>query len=349
MPKLFKYIVLLFLTFNIPNAKSAEVVFEPFEEDLKEELPMPSFTGASSLPHPVVLRQVLDNPSNTPIGKLFMLAQYFEARYPDKSLDLDFSEDVALIFPELNAAEVQKTTKYIKSAIRLYRLGKQKIKEIQEEKLTPKDPPLIVSDDQYAVIGDREYIPTNENEVAIISDFKKVVGYSSNQREIEAMEAFFQRKLAEKGNNTDFEHFRQMLSKLDWTKFTSYGVTEPSPFVGKAGIGSWVEASSFRARLISDTARIGEKDTLILGLHVDVPNHRFMLASTLSDILTKPQIEIINSENLDSFEIFTPLPVQGLSDQMISAYRGDFAFPIKIKLSEPNKPFQIETKLTFQS
>jgi len=343
-----KYIVLFLLSFNISALKASEVTFEPFENDEQiKELP-PNFTGASSLPHPVQLRETL-NKTDSSLGKLFILARYFEARYPGEVVDLDFSQDVALIFPDMTEGQVQTATKYIRTAIHLYRLGKEKIDEYKKEKLAPKDPPLVVDEDQYAIIGDREYIPTKDDEVAIISDFKKVISYTSNPREIEAMDAFYQRKLSAKKTKTDFENFRLMLSKLDWSKFTSYGVTEPSPFVGNAGIGTWVEHDGFKARLLSDVARINAQGSLILGLHVAVPGHRFMLASNLSENLQKPQIEITNSKNVRSYEIFYPMPVQVTSEIMISAYRGDFAFPIKINLEKANEPFEITTKISFQS
>ena len=348
MLNLFKYIVVLFLSFNISNAIASEVIFEPFDEPEAPQ-PTPSFTNASSLPHPVQMREIINDSSSSPLGKLFILARYFEARYPDNSLDLDFSEDISLIFPEMNADEVQKTMNYTKKAIRLYRLGKEKFENYQKEKLAPKDPPLIVSNDQYAIIGDTPYIETSNDEVAVISDFKKVISYGSNPREIEAYEAFYERMLTSKKDQTDFEHLRTMLSKVDWSQITSYGTTKPSPFVGNAGIGSWVEADSFRARLISDTARIGAKKSLILGLHIFVPNHRFILASNLPNDLNKPKIRITNAENVASYEIFEPLPVQVTSEQMIGAYRGDFAFPIKIELKEANKPLKFETEIAFEN
>lgn len=350
MLSLFRYIVIFFFAFNICISNAAEVVFEPFEDDEQEyEMPVVSFTGGASLPHPVQLREIVEQYSDSSISKLFTLAQYFEARYPGKSLDVDFSEDVALIFPKMDEKQVKTTVKYIKTAIRIYRLGKEKIQKIKEEKLAPKDPPLIVSDDQYAMVGDREYIETAKDEVAIISDFKKVIGYGNNPREIEATEAHIERLIASKEKKTDFERFRTMMRQLDWSKIMSYGVTEPSPFVGNAGIGSWIDSDSFRARLISDTARIGNLKQIVVGLHVIIPNHRFILASTLSDKLTKPRIELTNLKNIASYEVSYPIPVQIISDKTIGAYRGDFAFPIKITLQEPNKPVELTANLSFQN
>jgi len=345
----FKYIVFLFLTFNICAANAAEVIFAPDEGDEFADLKVPDFIESGNLPHPVQMREILLRKDNSPLGRLMLLGQYFDARYPDDALNVDFREDVALMFPEMPPEEVERTTTYIKAAIRIYRFSKEKIEEAKQEKLTPPDPPLIVSDDEYALLGDREYIATKEDEVAVISDFKKVIGYGSNPREIEAMEAYVERLRSENKAQTDYEHFRSMLKKIDWHELTSYGVTRPSPFVGNAGIGPFEEKDGFKARLIADTARIGDNDQMILGLHVDIPNHLFMLATDLNDELKKPKIEVVESQNMASYELFYPMPLQAVSSDMIGVYRGNFAFPIKTVLAEKNKPASFNINLSFES
>ena len=348
MSSLLKYIVFLLLTFNICISDAAEVVFEPDEEDV-QELKRPDFIEAGSLPHPVQIRQMLERDDYSTLHRLFILGQYFDARYPNDSLSVDFSKDVALIFPEMNEKEVQNTTAYIKTAIRLFRLSKEKIEQIKQEKLTPKDPPLVVSDDEYAILGDQEYVETIDGNVAIISDFKKVVGYGNNQREIEAMEAFVERMRSQNKKETDYEHFISMFNKLDWRALASYGVTRPSPFVGKAGIGSFEENEDIKTRLISDTARIGKQDEMIFGLHMEVPNHRFVLATNLNDQLQKPKIELVSGVNVADLEILEPMPLPLVSSELIGVYRGDFAFPMKVRLKEKNKPAYLKVQITLLS
>ena len=349
MFSLLKYIVFFFLFFNIGCLSASEVVFEPDEEDETENIYVPNFIETGNLPHPSQMREIIDRTDNSPIGRLLILGQYFEARYPDNVLDIDFSQDVALIFPEMTEKEIETTTSYIVKAIHLYRLSKEKIQEFKQKKLAPKDPPLILPDNEYAIVGDREYIPTNENEVAVVSDFKKVIGYGSNPREIEAMLAYSERLFSSRKKQTDFERFRSMLSKLDWSALTSYGVTRPSPFVGNAGIGDFDEKNDFKARLISDVARIGNLKTITLGLHVIVPNHRFMLAGYLPEHLHKPQIKFSDLSNIESYEIFEPMPVQAVAPELIAVYRGDFAFPVKITLKDANKPINLRADISFES
>ena len=206
-----------------------------------------------------------------------------------------------------------------------------------------------MDDAEYAVLGDQEYIETKDDEVAIISDFKKVVGYSGNPREIEAMALFVEKQRSQNKAQTDYEHFRSMLRQLEWKDLASLGVTKLSPFVGKAGIGAFEEKEDFKARLISDTARVGENGTFFAGLHVNVPGHLFMLATKLNDELQGPKIELTDLINVDSYEVFYPMPLPIVAHELIGVYRGDFAFPIKINVKEKNKPVSFKAKIAFQS
>ncbi len=347
MHAFFSYIVFLFLSFNVSAPLAAEIVFEPDDSDIPERI-RPDFISGSNLPHPIQMREILKNAESTPLGKLLVLGRYFDARYPGEKLEFDFSEDVSLIFPDLSAQELQKATNYIRTAVYIYRKTQEKVKEVQQQALTPKDPPLVVKDDEYAIIGDREYTPTPENQVAVISDFKKVIGYSHNKREIEAMEQWLYRS-SQDPRSTDMEKFKQMLSKIEFSKIPAYGVTLPSPFVGNAGIGKWVEQASIKARLISDTARISNTKEIIAALHLDIPNHRIILATNLDAQHQKPVIHLKNAENIESYEVFYPLPVQVIHRQMLGAYRGNFAFPIKLKLIDPNKPISFDAEISFQN
>ena len=179
MPKFLFYIVFLFFSFNISTAFSAEIVFEPLENDLNE-IQAPDFLNASNLPHPAQMYNILRKDENSPIGILMILGRYFDARYPKDTIKADFSEDVALIFPDLSPDDLQKTTDRIRTAVVIYRAIKQKIEETKQKALVPKDPPLIVSDDEYAIIGDRDYLEPQHDRFAVISDYKKVIGYSHN-------------------------------------------------------------------------------------------------------------------------------------------------------------------------
>ena len=343
---LFKYIVLFFCCFNIANVSLAEVIFDLDEEET--ELKRTSFIGAGSIPHPVQLRQILERKDSSAISNLLVLGRYFDAKYASSAIDKDLTPEISLIFPELSSQEIADLTDNVKSAIAFYRVGKEKVTEVTQKIITPKDPPLKVADDEYALVGDKEYLPVGENEYAVISDFKKVISYGNNPREIKAFDEKVRREREKKAKKTDFEKFKLMLDKIEFSKLASYGVTLPNPFVGNAGISPWIENNAYRARLISEYARINAQQEFLTALHVDIPNHRLMLALPFGQKLSKPEIHLKNAKNVASYEAFYPLPVQLTSDAMVGIYRGNFAFPIKIKPEKANEPVSFEVEFNFQ-
>ena len=347
MKTFFKYIVCFLLAFNTFECLRAEVILSLEQEEADEDLRTP-FINAGSLPHPVQLRQILDNEDDSSVGRLLLLGRYFDAKYPGDALKKDIKDEVALIFPEYDKGKIEEISHQIQMSIAAYRLGKQKADEIKQKLVAPEDPPLIVDDDEYALPGDRDYLFVEDGQYAVITDIKKVVGYGNNKREIKATEEKLRRDAEKSRPKTDFEKFQQMWDKIEFSKIPSYGVTLPNPFVGNAGIGNWVkDDGGYRARLISELARTGKTKEVLLGFHVDVPNHRLMLALPFKRGLQKPVINLKNTKNIASFEVFYPLPVQTLGVETAAVYRGNFVFPVKIVLEDPSKPTFLQADLTF--
>ena len=347
MVKLFEYIVFIFCCFNIFQTSNAEIILDIPEDEFEISEKTPFF-NVGSLPQPVHLRQILAKQNNSALSNIAILGRYFDAKYKKDALERDLRAELALIFPELSDDEIDKLSYQIKTVILIYREGKKKYHEVTQNLTTPKDPPLIVDDDEYAVLGDTEFIPVEEGKYAVITDFKKVIGYGNNPREIEAMEAKIRRDEDKKRKKTDFEKFKEMWDKIEFSKLTSYGVTEPNPFVGNAGIGDFTDDDDgYRARLVSEFARIGDKQEFLAALHIIVPNHRFMSAVNGAEGLKKPEIKLKNTENIADYEVFYPLAIGLSGDKMIGAYRGDFAFPIKIRLKDAQKPVSLDAEILF--
>lgn len=345
------YIVFLFSCFNFETAKAADsnetkVIFAPIADDEPKTLTLPE---ASNLPHPLRMQDLMTKEDTSWGGKLIILARYFDARYPGDQIEADFKPDLAQIFPEADEKDLDNTEMYLRFGIKLYRLVQEKISDFKTSSLLPKDPPLIVPDDEYAVLGDQPYIKAPENQFAIVSDFKKVIGYGHNLREKQAMDDFLERRFKTDEAQTDFEHFTSMLDKIEWDKILQYGISLPSPFIGNAGIGKYTKKDDFKIRLLSEEGRLGDNSEILAALHVFVPNHRFMLATSLDETHLKPEIKFTKTENIKSYEVFYPVPLTAVSEQMIGAYRGDFAFPIKLSIIDPKEPITLEAKLTFEN
>ncbi len=344
---LLKYIVFFIFCFNISALQAAEIIYN-FDENERpnESLIYPS---RNDLPHAARLRELLKNENNSPIGRMIIIGKYFDEKYPGNSINANFSTDIAQLFPELTQQEVYNRTNLIRQAVRIYRAGMQKYTEIKEQLLAPKEPPLIVDENDYALPGQHEYVDVPDGQVAVIYDFKKVLGYGNNPRDIKAMEAYRQKQLDDKKNKTAFEQFKSMVSKLEFSKIPFYGISLPNPFVGNAGIGEWQEQNGFKVRLLSNVARIAEQKEFLAAVHVNIPNHRFILSSSLSDELSKPEIELIEAENVQSYHVYYPLPVKVLNTDMIGAYAGDLAFPISLTTIDPHQGIKLKAKVIFQS
>lgn len=345
---LIKYIVFFMLTFNIINAKASNVELE-LEDDNKPQFISADFKGALNLPHPIMLHLMLDDKTSNTLGRLIAIAYYFEVKYKGEALNYDFSDDVAYIFPDLSPNEIDSKTSQIRMIIKTYRWGLTKYKQIAAELIAPKPTPIIIGDDDYAIKGSIDYIPVPEDSYAVINEFKKVVSYSQDPKDLEAMELYRQRQLDKKKNKTDFDKFRSMVNKIEFSKIHRYGVDLPNPFIGNAGIGKWVEDNEFKARAISEIAQINDAKEFIVAIHINSPAHRFILANNLSTDLQKPKIELVEQENIASYEVLYPLASQFVDEMMIAGYTDNFAIPVKITTTDSKKGISFVAKTTFQS
>ena len=342
-----KYIVFFIFCFNISALSAAEITYDFDEKIFNDELPVVS--GRLDLPHAARLRELLADDGNSPIGRIIILGKYFDEKYPGDLINTDFSADVADIFPELSQQEVYERTNTVRHVVHIYRAGMTKYNEIKESFLVPEEPPLLFDENDYDHPEQYSYIPVPEGQVAVVYDFKKVLSYGNNPRDKKAMEAYRQRQVDNKVNKTAFDKFKSMVEKLEFSKLPFYGISLPNPFVGNAGIGHWQDKEGFKVRLISDVATISNQQDFLAAIHVNVPNHRFMLATALSDTRLKPEIKIIESKNVKDYQVFYPLPVKFAHEDVVGAYAGDFAFPLKITTIDPNEDVWLKAEIGFQS
>ena len=331
MLSFFKYIVCFIFCFNITAANAAEVIAD-FDETLPAEL---EAFGRADLPDASQMQSILYNEDTNELGRIILLGKYFDAKYPDDLINNDFSSDVAAIFPELTQQEVYDRTNYIRHAVNLYRWGVNKYNNIKEKLTVPEEPPLIADDDEYDDPKKYTYIETDPDKTAVVYDFKKVLSYGSNPRDLKAIEAKKQREAESKQHKTGFDKFKAMASKIEFSKLPFYGISLPNPLVGNAGVGEWLYADGFKARLIAEIAEIKSADKFLGAIHAAVPQHRFMLATNLSENLQKPRIIFEEMQNIKAYKVYYPTPINVLNDKIVGGYAGDFAFPIEFETIEP--------------
>ena len=345
MLSIIRYIVFLIFCVNASTAFASEVVAD-IEKTPQYMMPV---TGRLDLPHPASMRDFVMKNSDDFIGRLLLLGKYFDEKYPGDLIEGDFSDDVALIFPELSPQEVYDRTKLIRRMVVFYRWGVEKYTDIKASFLAPKEPPLFLEADDFDQPQNYRYIEPQEQHFVLVQDFKKALTYGSNPKDVEAREAYQQRLIDAKGSKTAFEKFKSMIGKIEFSKIPFYGVSLPSPFVGNAGIGKWQSQNGFKVRVIADTATIKDVSEIMAAVHVIIPNHRFILAGNLSDELSKPDIKLADTFNVKDYQVLYPLPIKVASEEMIAAYAGDLAFPIKITTIDPTKPVAFKADFTFQN
>lgn len=345
MLSLFKYIVFFIFCFNIAAANAAEVIV-----DFDDETPVDfDALGRADLPDAAQMQSILYDENTNELGRVILLGKYFDAKYPDDQINADFSNDVAVIFPELSQQEVYDRTNYIRHAVNLYRWGVKKYTDIKAKLAAPEEPPLIANEDEYDDPKKYTYIETEPDKTAVVYDFKKVLTYGNNPRDLRAIEAKKQREAESKQHKTGFDKFKSMASKLEFAKLPFYGITLPNPLVGNAGVGEWLYEGGFKARLIAELAEIKSADKFLGAIHVGIPQHRFMLATNLSENLQKPRIIFEEMQNIKSYKVYYPTPINVLNDKIVGGYAGDLAFPIEFETIEPDKPVNLKAKVVFNS
>lgn len=344
MLTLLKYIVIFIFAVNITTVSAADVTLD-IKPDPAEIVPV---SGRLDLPHALSMRDFINQSTDSSVGKLIILGKYFDEKYPGDLINRDFSADVAVIFPELSPQEVYDQTKLIRNAVRLYRWGKQKYADIKASFLVPEEPPIMADENDFDQPQNYRYLETEDGKFVLVEDFTKVLSYGSNPRDVKAREAYQQRLADSKKQKTDFDKFKSMVAKLEFSKLPFYGVSLPNPLVGNAGVGPWQNKDGFKVRLISEMANINSLSQFTLAVHVDIPSHLFILANNLPG-LSKPQFEIVTSENIKSYNFFYPLPVKFTDEKMIAAYAGDPAFPITIETENPDLPITLKAKFSFEA
>lgn len=341
------YIVTFLCCFNIFSAYASNVTTE-FEEIDNDKISDDFFQTPVNLPPAFQIKAILEQNKNNSISNILLLGQYFDAKYPAERIDMNFEDDIRQIFPDLSKQQLYDYTSNIRLAIKTYRFAKQKYTEIKQQLIAPKEPPLIVDEKDYDLPQNHPYINADEGKFALVYDFKKVLSYSSDPKEIEAYKAYFERQVEKKKQKTDFDKFKLMFSKIEFSKLFQYGVTIPNPFVGNAGSGQWVEDSNgIKAKIISSVSEIYQTKEILAAAYLFIPSHRIMAATTLYGKAIRPQIKLTDMQNIESYEVLWPMPATLINQYMVGAYVGDFAVPIKLKLIDPDKPVNLKAEITF--
>ena len=138
-------------------------------------------------------------------------------------IDEDFRDDIVKHHLDYDQEQVDAWQKYVRNGVKIYRRYidiKNKIVEF----LLHDEIPLVVDDDQYEMGENEEYIPTDEP--LVIKDFKKVVAYSNNKRDIDAANE----KLAKDYNLESpakvISRYKKAILNRDWKTLFGFSIKD---------------------------------------------------------------------------------------------------------------------------
>lgn len=276
---------------------------------------------------------------------LYEAGKYFETNYPDEKIDGDILEDVERFFPNSNSQEVFKRSEQIKSGVKLYRQGVAIYDYVKSKFISSKEPALVFDDFEYDTNDKYEYIQAPDDQVAVITDIKKVVSYSGLEKDAKAVTAKKKRDLEKKERKTNVEKLYTMFSKVEWKKFLFSDVGY-SPFTGNMGMGYWYKNDKVSVRMLSDRSNVGEKNNIRFVFDFIVTPKHYIKYSSLQNNKYM-QFDLSNSKNYKSKEVFYPLPsvIKFADEDFDSGYYGIFAIPFVVEIKDINEDLELEADI----
>lgn len=282
------------------------------------------------------------------LEQLFYLFDYYseiDKKYPDADLmSADITDTVREMYPHASPQEIYDKSDSIKSRLQLYRYARQLYLKITGDMLAPPPPPLIVDDEDYERPDTGDYIESDD--LVVINDFKKVLSYSYDKRDIEAIEARIERDRAKASGN--FENLKRHVKKLEFKKLPFYGLVYDDPFTGRKGIGDWTAEEALKGRLLSAESELGEGQAIKAAVQVEIPAGKFLWAAD-GKTHYKPRLDLTASSNLSSYRLYWPLPQRLYHDKTdYTVYGGTLVLPLELWAADKNKPLLLQGKLQFQ-
>lgn len=283
------------------------------------------------------------------LNQLLETAKFFDEKYPKEKITEDMNDDIRKAFPNLSNQQVYDFQLYIREGLGAYRYIKNLYKEYKDKLLTPKEPPVIVDDDQYAVAPEKEYID-NKDGVVIVTDIKQIVPYSQNRRDIEAAEAKMVRDAYTPSNKKgNFDDLKYISSRIELKKLPFYGIIYPNPLTGNKGLGEWNEKDNILVRLATDETGVRDADEISGIIQFIVKKGHFVIAN--NGRFHRPQINFEKSENLKNIEINYPIASRILTadNNDWTVYSRKFSLPIKLEVEDKEKPLVLRADITLDA
>lgn len=331
MKKLLTYIIFLIFIFKSFACLSAEIQLPDDFKGLTTRARLEELAEDENAPSSVLQTLTI----------MYEIGNYFNHKYPNNEIfENEFKEKLKPFFPDADETTLNRYAKYLRNSVLIYRIGKTIYNKYVEDKLVPKVYRQVHSDDDYDKPNEVSYIKPEDGYFIKVYNFKKFLTYSSNEEERRAIEEY---KKATDADTDIISKIEYKLKRTGWKKIFLYG--SQNPLVSNHGLGKTEIGQHIDIRLISPSSFIDGNKELIVGVHIFTRDNYFVLANNLSPDLRKPKIKLYAPDNLESYRIFYPVPINTASLPSVHKYFGDFLIPIKITLDDSEKPIELNAKV----
>lgn len=335
MQHLFFYIVFILSLFK-GAATYAQTADEPF--DMVSQL---------SEKYNITLNKGEDNSVNIMQAGiiLYEIGKYFNEHYDDETLfGEDIIEELRTFFPHENEASLRSRASFLQTSLKVYRLGNQLYQKIAKSKLLPQSHKKVRSDSDYNHSDEVMYREAPAGEFYKVYNFKKFLTYSDDMQERKAIIEYERKKNSQMSTLDKIDH---IFHTVEWKKALFYGLYYENPLLSKEGVSPYSYSANVQTRLLADENYINSRDELIVGLHVVTRLGKFIVANNFAHNVFKPKIVLQKTQNIASYEVLYPAPIQSNAYAYVYKYQGDFLILLKIKPEDKNKSVEFTVQSTF--
>ena len=333
MKYLYSYIVCLFLLFNNSVAAAEKIVLpEDFSgEATRAQAEKVNTEGKQEVPLEQTIQIVME------------ISKYFYEKYtPEDVFSEDFADELRPFFPDDSEKELAEKVDYVRLGVEVYAKVKDIYNEYIQKRMAPDVYRKVKSEADYDHPDEVSYIEAEPGYYAKVKNFKKFLTYGSNEQERRAIAEYEQQK---EDKNSIRNKILRIMKNTEWKKALFYGSVYKNPLASEEGLSEKQKSADITAQLISKNTYIRGNKELYFGVKVKTEPYTFAVANNISGEITKPQIDLSGSENVEKTEVLYPIPLNAGNYQFVHKYFGDFLIPIKVTVQDVEKPILIKAKV----
>ena len=333
MKHLYSYIVCLFLLFNI-SAAFADTAALP--DDFKGEATLAQLNNTNDDER----RQLTFDEA---LQIVYEIGSYLYDKYSIEDIYKDdFIDEIKPFFPDDSEKELKNKLDIFRFCAGTYAKVKSIYNEYIKKYMLPDVYRKVKSPDDFDHPDEVPYMEAEDGHFVKVDNFKKFLTYSSNESERNAIKDFENKK---EDINSIRNKINRIIKTAEWKKMLFYGSVYENPLASKEGVTAEQTSFDVKARLISRNTYIRGNKELYFGIEFKTSPYTFVVANNISSEITKPQIDLSASENVEKSEVIYPMPLNAGNYPFVHKYFGDFLLPVKITVQDTDKPIVVRAKV----